>query len=252
VFQKLEITSFHLVIEFGGCFAERNCPNEPLKVAVRFQELLLWYILCVFLFQDHLIFSHFTSNLRVKSQKPADHHGRRAATSPPSGSGRTTSYNTSSAALALGMPSTTISDCSHVRITAVHHHCHQHYIRSDHAVMISLRNGLFRYLLRPHCCPTSHQYVLDAIGMRVAASGLVLMWNTSTNCPMEVISVDSWIASPPSSNIQITPTVDFVERDHNNPQSVFGSRKRGVVFFLWVKWGPTLRWAFAFRFTCWW
>ena len=35
--------------------------------------------------------------------------------------------------------------------------------------------------------------------------------------------------------IQFTPTVGFVARDHNNPQSVFGSRRRGVVSVLWVK-----------------
>ena len=72
----------------------------------------LIHTLCFFGFQDHLIFSHFTSNIHVKSQKTTHRHGQRAATSPPIGSGRTTSYSTSAAALASGMPSTTISDCS--------------------------------------------------------------------------------------------------------------------------------------------
>jgi hypothetical protein len=50
----------------------------------------------------------------------------------------------------------------------------------------------------------------------------------------EAISVYGCITDP-SSGIQITPTFGFVERDHNNPQSVFGSRRRGVVFVLRVK-----------------
>ena len=89
--------------------------------------------------------------------------------------------------------------CLHHRCAMHTHHRHQRYIRWDHAAAISLRNRLFRYLLLPHSCPTPHQYVLDAIGMRVAASGLALMWNTATNCPTEAISIDSWIASPPQA-----------------------------------------------------
>jgi hypothetical protein len=38
-----ETKDYKLSFGYGvwGCFGERNCPNEPLKVAVGFQELLL-------------------------------------------------------------------------------------------------------------------------------------------------------------------------------------------------------------------
>ena len=125
----------------------------------------------------------FTSNLRVKSQKTAHHHGRRAATSPPSGSGRTTSHSTSAAALASGMPLTTISDCSCVRITPVDR-AHTITINSTwgefFTVSTSLRQGLFSHLHRPPGCPKRHQYVRDAISMQAAASGRTLMCNTAT------------------------------------------------------------------------
>ncbi len=103
---------------------------------------------------------------------------------------------------------------------------------------------------QPTQTPTMYQW---SIGYAGGGSGSCVDGQDCLYLPStDAISVYGCIVDP-LSGIQITPTFGFVVRDHNNPQSVFGLRRRGVVFVLRVKWGRTLRWAFAFHFTwLWW